>query len=445
LFRLIRFLLVVAGLCAVATGGARAQIFHPTQFTLENGLQVVLIEDHRAPVVQHMIWYRVGAADEAPNVGGVAHYLEHLMFKGTPSVGPGEFSRIVGREGGRDNAFTTSDYTAYHQLIARDRLPLVMKMEADRMAQLAPAPDEAKRELQVVIEERLMRVDNSPGALFGEQFDAAQFLAHPYGRPVIGWPEVVRHLTLDDAMTFYRSYYAPNNAVLVVAGDVEPAELKRLAEKYYGLLPMRPIPPRTRVQEPPQLAARRLVMHDERVAEPSLRRSYLAPSRTAGRKEFATPLAVLAEILNAPTGRLYKSLVEGDGPAASASAWYSSLSLDQTTFGFGLAPKSGQSLDAVEQGLDAVLATLLKDGVTDDEMKQAKLVMKAGTVYARDSLTGAARLFGTAICTGVSVEEVEAWPQQVAAVTADQVLAAARYVFDERRSVTGRLLPKQQS
>lgn len=443
--RLIRILLVAVALCAMAAGGARAQIFHPTQFTLENGLQVVLIEDHRAPVVQHMIWYKVGAADEAPNVGGVAHYLEHLMFKGTPEIGPGDFSKTVAREGGRDNAFTTADYTAYHQLIASDRLPLVMKMEADRMAQLAPPADEAKRELQVVIEERLSRIDNNPGALFGEQFDAAQFLAHPYGRPVIGWPAVVRQLTLDDAMTFYRSYYAPNNAVLVVAGDVAPAELKRLAEKYYGLIPMRPIPPRSRVQEPPQLAARRLVMHDERVAEPSLRRSYLAPSRTAGKSEYAVPLAVLGEILNAPTGRLYKALVEGDGPAASASAWYSSLSLDQTTFGFGAVPKSGQSLDAVEQGLDAVLAALLKDGITDDELKQAKLVMKADTVYARDSLTGAARLFGTAICTGVSVEQIEAWPQQVAAVTADQVLAAARYVFDERRSVTGRLLPKHQS
>jgi len=444
LHRLIRSLLVAFGLCVAAGAPARAQVFHPKQFTLGNGLQVVLIEDHRAPVVQHMIWYKVGAADEAPNVGGVAHYLEHLMFKGTPGIPPGEFSRIVSRQGGRDNAFTTADYTAYHQLIARDRLDLVMKMEAERMAQLAPPPDEARRELQVVLEERLSRTDNNPAALFGEQFDAAQFLASPYGRPVIGWPDVVRHLTLDDAMAFYRTYYAPNNAVLVVAGDVKPDELKALAEKYYGLVPMRPVPARVRVQEPPQLAARRLVMTDARVSQPSLRRSYLAPSRSAGETGYAMQLEVLAEILNAPTGRLYKQLVEGDGPAASASAGYNSLSLDQTTFGFGLAPKSGRGLDAVETGLDAVIAALLKDGVTDAELAQAKFVMQADAVYARDSLTGAARLFGTALCTGVSVAAIEAWPQQVEAVTAAEVLAAARYVFDARRSVTGRLLPKQQ-
>ncbi|WP_341704005.1 pitrilysin family protein [Ferrovibrio sp.] len=437
--------LLLAVFAATAAGPAGAQVFRPTEFSLGNGLQVVLIEDHRAPVVQHMVWYRVGAADEAPNMGGVAHYLEHLMFKGTPGVPPGEFSKIVARQGGRDNAFTSSDYTAYHQLIARDRLELVMKMEAERMVQLSPPADEAKRELQVVLEERLSRTDNNPSALFSEQFDAALYLAHPYGRPVIGWPDVVSRLTLDDAMSFYRSHYAPNNAILVVAGDVGPAELQRLAEKYYGLIPMRPVPPRARVQEPPQLAERRIVMRDGRVAQPSLRRSYLAPSRSAGETQHALPLEVLAEILNAPAGRLYKALVEGDGPAASAGSWYSSLSLDPTSFGFGIAPKSGRSLDEAEAALDRVLATLLQDGVTAAELTQAKSVMLAEAVYARDSLTGAARLFGMALTTGLTVEDVEAWPRLVQAVTAEQVLAAARAIFDLRRSVTGRLLPRDQS
>lgn len=438
--------LSAAGLwLAGAPGDSRAQIFNPTQFMLGNGMQVVLIEDHRAPVVHHMVWYRVGAADEAPGVSGVAHYLEHLMFKGTPNMLPGEFSKTVAREGGRDNAFTSSDYTGYFQTIARDRLELVMSMEADRMSALAPKESDAKPELQVVMEERLSRTDNNPGALFGEQLDAAQYLSHPYGRPVIGWPAEIQRLTLNDAMTFYRSHYAPNNAILIVAGDVRPNELKALAEKYYGLIPMRPIPPRFRPQEPNQLAARRLSMSDARVVQPSMRRSYLAPTRSAGEKQHAVPLAVLSEILNAPTGRLHKLLVEGDGPAVSAGAWYSSMSLDQSTFGFSASPKQGRKLDEVEAALDRVIADLLLNGVTEDEMRRARTGMLAETIYARDSLSGAARIFGVALTSGLTVEDVEAWPKLVDAVTAEQVLAAARHVFDLRRSVTGHLLPKDQS
>lgn len=426
-------------------GDSRAQVFRPSQFVLENGMQVVLIEDHRAPVVHHMVWYRVGAADEAPGVSGVAHYLEHLMFKGTPGLPPGEFSKIVAREGGRDNAFTSSDYTGYFQTIARDRLDLVMRMEAERMHLLQPREADAKPELQVVMEERLSRTDNNPGSLFGEQLDAAQYLNHPYGRPVIGWPQEIQRLTLEDAMRFYRAHYAPNNAILIVAGDVSLPELKRLAEKHYGLIPMRPVPPRVRPQEPPQLAARRLSMSDSRVAQPSLRRSYLAPTRTAGDKQHAVPLAVLAEILNAPAGRLHRTLVQGAGPANSARAWYSSMSLDASTFSFGLSPKNARTLDDIEAALDAVLASLLTDGVTPEELQLAKTVMQAETVFARDSLSGAARTFGAALTSGLTVEDVEAWPRLVDAITADQVLAAARHVFDLRRSVTGHLLPKRQS
>jgi zinc protease len=429
------FALLVSLLGAAATSGwsgsARAQIFNPTQFTLANGLQVVLIEDHRAPIVHHMVWYRVGAADEPPGLSGVAHYLEHLMFKGTPSVPPGEFSKIVAREGGRDNAFTSSDYTGYYQTIARDRLELVMRMEAERMAYLNPRQEDAVPELQVVLQERLSRTDNSPGGLFSEQFEAAQYLAHPYGRPIIGWPQEVARLTLEDAMQFYRAHYAPNNAFLIVAGDVSPDELRQLAEKHYGPIPRRSVPLRSRPQEPPQLAARRLTMMDARVSQPSLRRSYLAPSRNSSLKEHAVPLAVLTEILN--------------GPAVSANAWYDSLSLDQRSFGFGIAPKSGRKLEEVEAGLDRIIADLLKDGVTEDELRVAKSVLQAETIFARDSLFGAAQLFGVALTSGLTVEDVEAWPRLLEAVTREQILAAARHVFDPPRSVTGYLLPKEQS
>lgn len=438
------FAALVAGVAGWG-GEGRAQVFRPSQFMLENGMQVILIEDHRAPIVHHMVWYRVGAADEQPGVSGVAHYLEHLMFKGTPGVPPGEFSKIVAREGGRDNAFTSSDYTGYFQTIAKDRLELVMRMESERMNQLQPREADAKPELQVVLEERLSRTDNSPGALFGEQLDAAQYLSHPYGRPVIGWPQEIKRLTLDDAMTFYRTHYAPNNAILIVAGDVTLPELKRLAEKYYGLIPMRPVPARFRPQEPPQIAARRLTMSDPRVSQPSMRRSYLAPSRTAGETQHSVPLAVLGEILNAPTGRLHRALVQGEGPAASAGAWYSSLSLDQGTFGFSASPKNGRKLEDVETALDSVIAAVLADGVTAEEMQLAKTGMLAETVYARDSLSNAARVFGVSLTTGLTVEDVEAWPRLVGAVTAEQVLAAARHIFDLRRSVTGHLLPQQKS
>lgn len=428
-----------------SSDGAYGQVFRPTTFMLENGLQVVLVEDHRAPIVHHMVWYKVGAADEQPGKTGVAHYLEHLMFKGTPNVPAGEFSRRVARVGGRDNAFTSYDYTGYFQTVARDRLEMVMRMEAERMASLQPKPGDAVPELQVVLQERLSRIENSPSALFGEQFDAVQYLSHAYGRPVIGWPQEVARLTLEDAMDFYRAYYAPNNAILIVAGDVSPSELRGLAEKHYGLVPMRPVPARIRPQEPPQLAARRISMADERVSQPSLRRTYLAPSRTSDAKQHAIPLTVLAEILSGPTGRLYAALVQGDGPAVSASAWYSSVSLDPTTFGFGASPKTGRKLEEVEAGLDRVIAALLKDGVTEKELREAKIVLRAEAVYARDSLTGAAQIFGQALTSGLSVDDVENWPRLVEAVTAEQVLEAAKYVFDLRKSVTGYLLPKEQS
>lgn len=422
---------------------ASAQVFNPQRFTLGNGLDVVVVEDRRAPVVHHMVWYRVGAADEAPGESGVAHYLEHLMFKGTPSVPPGEFSKIVARQGGRDNAFTGSDYTGYFQSIARDRLELVMRMEAERMHRLTVSSEDAARELQVVVEERLSRVDNVPRSLFSEQMDAAQYLSHPYGRPIIGWAHEIKSLTLEKAMAFYRTHYAPNNAILIVVGDVAAADVKALAEKHYGLIPMRPVPPRWRPQEPPQLAARRLSMQDARVTQPSMVRSYLAPSRSAGEKRHAIPLTVLAEILSNSSGRLHRRIVAGEGPASGAWAGYQGIALDQTTFSFGASPKPGRKLADVEAALDAVIAEVVAKGVTEAELAQAKRVLLAEAVFARDSLFGAARTFGAALTTGLSIEDVESWPSQVAAVTAEQVQAAARAVFEPHRSVTGHLLPKE--
>jgi zinc protease len=269
-----------------------------TRFQLDNGLDVVVIEDHRAPVVVQMIWYRVGSADEVAGTSGIAHFLEHLMFKGTETTAPGEFSAVVEAQGGKDNAFTSWDYTAYFQRVAADRLDLMMQLEADRMRNLRLTEEDVTTERQVILEERAQRTETSPGALLSEQMRAAQYLNHPYGRPIIGWRHEMEQLSRDDALTHYNRYYAPDNATLVIAGDVAPDEVRRLAELYYGPLERSAgFVPRDRPQEPPQLAERRITLADDRVSEPNFTRTYLAPERDPGNQGEAAALTILAELL----------------------------------------------------------------------------------------------------------------------------------------------------
>lgn len=436
---------VAAVLTAIAFAGpAGAANFDPKTFRLANGLDIVVIEDHRAPVVHHMVWYRVGAADEPPGKSGIAHFLEHLMFKGTKVIGPGEFSKIVARNGGRDNAFTSQDYTGYFQSVAADKLDLVMGMEADRMANLAIPPIEVEREREVILEERRSRTDNNPGALLAEQMTAALYLAHPYRIPVIGWMHEMRGLTHADAVAFHQAHYAPNNAILVVAGDVQPEAVRRLAEKHFGPIPARELKPRVRVQEPPHIAPRRVTLEDARVKQTSLSRYYLAPSYSTAEGREGHALTVLAEILGSGrTGRLHKALVVGEqGPAVAIGAWYQGTALDLGSFGISGRPRNGTELTALEAAIDKVVADLLDKGVTEEELARAKSGLLAGAVFARDSISTTARIFGSALTTGRAVEDVEAWPARIEAVTAAEVLAAARKVLDPRRSVTGYLLPK---
>jgi zinc protease len=425
---------------------ASAGMFNPQTFTLANGMRVVVVSDHRAPVVGHWVWYRVGAADAPPSQSGMPHFFEHLMFKGTKTVPPGEFSKIVARNGGRDNAFTSQDYTGYFQSVARDRLELVMRLEADRMTNLVLSEDIVAPERQVVLEERSSRIDNEPASRLGEQISAALYLNHPYGRPIIGWRHEIAALTTADALAFYRTYYAPNNAVLIVAGDVTMAEVRPLAEKYYGVIPRHAVPERKRAQEPVTTAARRVVMHDPAVRQPSVVRHYSAPSRLAGAREHAVPLVVLAQILGGgATGRLYRALVLDNGVASSAGAWYEDMSVDPSAFSISGSPKPGGDVAAVEAALDRVIATVLRDGVDAAELARAKNRLVAEAIYARDSIYIASRTFGEALTAGLSIEEIEAWPELVKAVTVEQVNAAARHVFDIGRSVTGVLLPKPAS
>lgn len=431
-------------LCAApfAPRSADAAVFDPKTFTLDNGLRVVLVENHRVPAVVQMVWYKVGAADEPRGKSGIAHFLEHLMFKGTATMQPGEFSKVVARHGGRDNAFTSQDYTAYHQTVAKDYLDLVMKMEADRMSNLVLTDAVVDPERDVILEERRARIDNQPPALLGEAMDSALYRNHPYRIPVIGWASEMAGLTTADALSFYKRHYAPNNAILVVAGDVSLEELKRLAQEHYGDIPRGPDIERERVTEPPQLAARRVTLESPQVREPTLRRNYYAPSATAGATQHAYALEVLSEILGGPTGRLYRDLVIERGLAAAAGAWYSPDSLDMTKFGFYAVPRQGKSVEAVEAALDEAIAKLLREGVTVDEVADATKRLKASAVFARDDLETAARVLGAALATGRSIDDVEQWPARIGAVTAEQVNIAARAVLKPEGSVTGILLPK---
>ena len=346
-------------LTLVVGSPAEGAVFKPETFTLDNGMQVVVVTNRRAPVVSHHVWYKVGSADSPLGKSGLAHFLEHLMFKGTANLEPGEFSRIVARNGGNENAFTGPDYTGYFQTIAKDRLELVMRMEADRMVNLVLDDDEVVRERSVVLEERSQRTDNDPGARLGEQLNATQFYHHPYRLPVIGWRHEMETYSREDALDFYRAWYAPNNAVLIVAGDIDAAELRPLAEKYYGAIPARPVPERDRVQEPPQDARREVVLSDPRVQQPYWLRSYLAPSFSAGASEHAYPLEVLSEILGGTsTSRLYRSLVIEQKLATSAGAYYRGTALDLTTFRVYATPRPGVSLDQLEAAVEAELDRL---------------------------------------------------------------------------------------
>lgn len=424
----------------------RAELFDPETFTLDNGLQVVVLTNPRAPIVTHMVWYKVGAADELPGESGLAHFLEHLMFKGTETMEPGEFSQIVARIGGEENAFTSQDYTAYYQSVAAEELETVMRLEADRMANLVFSDELVTPEREVILEERRSRIDSNPSSLLGVMVDAALYLNSPYRIPIIGWEHEIRELTTEDLSKFYRRWYAPNNAVLIVAGDVTVGEVRSLAEKYYGTIKPRPVPERSRPQEPTQSAPRRVVLEDPRVGQPAVTIQYLAPSYTTADDGEAYALDVMNEIMGGgTTSRLYRTLVVEQGLAAAAGSFYSPDALDLTTFGFYVSPRPGIEPEAAEAGLRAEIARLLEKGVTEEEVRKARDRLRASVAYARDDLSTGARIIGAALSTGQTVSEVEGWPERIADVTVEQVNAAARSVLQDRQSVTGVLLPKPVS
>jgi zinc protease len=436
----------IAGLVVLFASAipGRALDIDVADFRLANGMEVVVIPDHRAPVVTHMVWYLVGSADEPQGKSGIAHFLEHLLFKGTAKYPAGEFSRLIRLNGGEDNAFTTRDYTAYFQRIAKDRLELVMELEADRMQNLVLTDQNVLPELQVVQEERRERTDNDPSSLLGEQLDAAMYAAHPYGKPVIGWMSEVMQLTRQDAIDFYKAHYAPANAILVVAGDVTAEEVKSLAEKHYGALKNGFEPAaRKRTMEPEPIAARRVIMKDARAASPVVQRSYLAPSNSTAKSNVAEALDVLAEILGGGTqSRFYRKLVVERKLAAYAGAWYSGDALDYASFGVYASPNPGVDLDKVEQAIDEVIADVVKNGVTQVELDRARAKLLADNIYTLDNQAALARIFGIALTTGSTVADVLGWDAEVEKLKVADVGTAAAQVLNIEASVTGRLLPE---
>lgn len=420
-----------------------------SHFKLANGMEVVVIPDRRTPVVTHMVWYRVGSADEPPGKSGIAHFLEHLMFKGTEKNPAGRFSKVLATMGGQENAFTSSDYTGYFQRVTRDRLKMVMEFEADRMTGLQLTDEAVLPERNVVLEEQNSRVANSPSAKLGEEVQAALYLNHPYGRPVIGWRHEIEKLDRADAIDFYNRWYTPNNAILVVAGDVTADEVKALAEETYGkIAPRAAIGPRIRPQEPEQRSVRTVTFADPRVTQPSLQRSYLVPSAARAKPGESEALEVLSQILGSGTNsRLYAKLVIEKPMATSIGAWYQGTALDYTRFGVYGTPRSDVPLKDLEEAMDAVIAEVAETGVTNDELERAKIKLVADVVYAQDSQATMARWYGGALTTGLTVDHLKTWPDRVQNVTADQVRDAARTWLDKRRSVTGYLVkehPKPQ-
>jgi zinc protease len=406
-------------------------------------MQVVVIPDHRTPVVTQMVWYKVGSADETPGKSGLAHFLEHLMFKGTAAHPAGEFSQTVLRIGGNENAFTSTDYTGYFQRVPREQLSRMMEFEADRMTGLVLKDENVLPERDVVLEEFNMRVANNPDARLSEQIMAALYLNHPYGRPVIGWRQEIEKLGREDALAFYKRFYAPNNATLVIAGDVDTNEIRPLAERTYGQVAPQPAisARRMRPQEPVPAAPRTVTLSDPRVEQPGVRRYYLVPSATTAAAGESPALDVLAQLMGGGSNSyLYRALVIDRPLAISTDASYQGTALDDSQFTISASPKPGVEFAEVEQAIDGVIADVARNAVRAEDLERVKTQLIAEAIYAQDNQASLARWYGAALTTGLSVDDVRSWPDRIRAVTAEQVRAAAQKWLDKNRSVTGYLI-----
>jgi zinc protease len=438
-FRILAAAVTAAALFATPVSAQENRVF---QFALQNGMQVLVVPDHRAPVVTQMLWFRVGAVDDPPGLSGLAHFFEHMMFRGTPSVKADQFAQTVARNGGEDNAFTTHDYTAFYEEIAKDRLPIVMGLEADRMANLDLSDSNVNTERSVVLEERRMRTDNDPQALMREQMEAALHLSHPYGRPVIGWPDEIRHIGRKEAQDFYNHHYAPNDAILVVAGDVTREDVRAAAEAAYGKVPSRPLAPRAEFAQPPRLGETRLAVARPDVKVPVFMRMYRVVSYTEAKPGEAEALETLAQLMGGDaTSTLYRELVVKRKLATNAGASYDGYARDAGEFSVFAVPRPGVQLDQLEQAVDQIVNAAAAALPQAGDLQRAKTQLVADAIYQRDSQYSMASAYGQALVIGLTTDDVDQWPDRIRAVTPAAMRDAATHNLIRREAVTGYLTP----
>jgi zinc protease len=419
---------ILLGLC-VATVQAAV-----TDVTLGNGMRVIVKEDRRAPVMVSQVWYRAGSVDEVNGTTGVAHVLEHMMFKGTKNVPPGEFSKRIAAAGGRENAFTSRDATAYFQQMQKDRLELSMQLEADRMANLQISDELFAKEVQVVMEERRLRTDDKPQSVLYERLMASAFQAHPYGRPIIGWMSDLENMTAQDARDWYDRWYAPNNATLVVAGDVDADAVIAMAKRHFGTLPMRELPPRKPQHEPEQMGVKRMVVKAP-AKVPYLLMAWHAPTLRDWQNEWEPyALQILAGVLDGnDSARLQKSLVKTQQIAASVGAGYQAVSRGPGMFMIDASPVEGKTVAELENAIRSELRKVQQDGISEAELKRVKAQVIAADVYQRDSLFFQAMQLGKYAKVGLPIEALDGWVDKMRAVTTEQVQAVARkWLQDDR-------------
>jgi zinc protease len=421
---------------------ATAAVYYPTSFTLANGLQILVVPNHLAPAVTQMIWYKVGSTDEVSGKTGLAHYLEHLMFRGTTTTPPGEFSKIIAAQGGNDNAFTAYDYTAFFETVAADRLPLIMQMEADRMQNLKITAEAATPELSVVLDERQQRTDNSPEGRFNEKVNHLLMPHYPYGTPVIGWRKEIEKLSAEDARQFYENHYAPNNAVVIISGDVTTEEVMRLAAATYGAVPKRDVLPRKPIEALQMPSQKKYVMVDAGIDQPQVQMRIVVPSYTTQKDHEAYALEVLAEALDGgEVGLLYRDFVKQNELATATETGFDPDTRGDAVFTIAISPKSAKEHTKVERALGDYLKNLAQTGISPDLISSAKERMKRSAIFARDSLMMPGYSFGMAITTGHAVADVEEWPDRIDAVTTDQVNAALRDLAANQHVIIASLLP----
>lgn len=420
-------------------------IFNPQEFTLENGMRCLVIENHMTPAVYHSVWVQVGGADEPMGHSGIAHFLEHLMFRGTEKVGPGEYDKIINGLGGQNNAFTSQDVTNYYVKISKENLGKVMELESERLVGLKITPELFDTEKQVILEERKSRVDNDPFGQFYEQMRAQLFQHHPYKIPVIGWEHEIKGLTREEVMNFYHHHYAPNNAILIVGGDVTLPEVKALAEKYYGPLKSVKQAQRFRTDEPPAIAEKRMTLRHSQIQQEQFMRMYRLPAAHTMDQVDVASLEILSELLaGTQTSPLYLQLVVDGKQALNINTSYTSNYRDAAFFHISAMPAPNVPVEKLEELIDQHLQSILKKGFSQEDVDRTKKKLTAESIYARDSLSQGPELFGHVLSSLGKLSDIEDWEKILSQVTPERIQKLSQKLLDLKMSITGYLKPEAQ-